>query len=290
MSKFSSPYYPPRARWFGKVFTISDSTRRRLALDRIRLPPHVTFGQFLLSLLVPGYAFWARAPRPWGTAALVAAAVLMLTFFVGLGQSFGNAAFGLLISLHSTGIVYLLEPTLAGRRLRFRILVSCAAMIALYMLLYSPVRNFVQNHWLLPLRIRDRVVVVQRSSIITGIHRGDWIAYSLSEHFGGHILAISGFGLGPVLATEGDRIRFTEPAYEVNGLRYSPLPHMPTNGEVIIPEKTWFIWPDFDISGGHGYVPEAELSATLLRLATLQEEQFVGKPLRRWFGRRQLSQ
>jgi hypothetical protein len=260
-----------------------------LALDRIRLPPQVTSREFLISLLVPGYAFRARAARHWGIAALVSSAALLLTLFIALGYPIGNFAVGLLLSLHSTGIVYLLEPSLAGVRLRFRILVSCAAMAALYLFLYRPARNFVQEHWLMPLRIHDRVVVVQRSSSTSRIHRGDWIAYSLTEHSRNNVVAISGFGFGPILAIGGDRVRFTKTGFEINGLPHPPFPHMPTDGEIIISEKTWFIWPDFDISGGHGYVPEADISATLMQLATIQEEQFVGKPFKRWFGRRQIA-
>jgi hypothetical protein len=289
MSKFSSPYYPPRARRYGRIFTISDATRRRLALDRICLPPQVRSREFLVSLLVPGYAFWARAPRHWGIAALVTSAVFLLTFFIALGYPIGNIAFGLLLSLHSTGVVYLLEPTLAGVRLRFRILVSCAAMAGLYVFLYMPVRNFVQDHWLLPLRIRNRVVVVQRLTSAHRIHRGDWIAYSLGEHFRGNIVTLSGYGFGEILAGAGDYVRFTESACEINGIPRPRRPHMPPSGEIVIPEKGWFVWPDFDIGGGHGYVGEAAISTAMLPMATIEEEQFVGKPFKRWFGRRQFA-
>jgi len=67
------------------------------------------------------------------------------------------------------------------------------------------------------------------------------------------------------------------------------LPHMPTSGEIVIPEKSWFIWPDFDIGGGHGYVGGAAISATLLKMAMVEEQQFVGKPFKRWFGREQVG-
>ena len=267
---------------------MSDATRRRLALNHIRLPPQVTSREFFVSLLVPGYAFWARAPRHWGIAALVASGLFLLTFVVELGQPVGNVAFGLLLSLHSTGVVYLLEPSLAGRRLGFRILVSCAAMAALYLFLYRPGRNFVENHWLMPLRIHNRVVVVQRFTSPQRVHRGDWIAYSLSEHFGDHIIAMGGYGFGEVLAVAGDRVRFSETACEINGVPRSLLPHMPTSGEIIMGEKTWFIWPDITVGGGHGCVGDSALAATMLQMATVEEQQFVGKPFKRWFGRRQV--
>ena len=63
---------------------------------------------------------------------------------------------------------------------------------------------------------------------------------------------------------------------------------MPETGELIVPEKHWFVWPDFAISG-HGNVAEAALSAALLPMATVSEDQFAGKPFKRWFWRRQFS-
>ena len=57
-------------------------------------------------------------------------------------------------------------------------------------------------------------------------------------------------------------------------------------GEVIVPEKNWFIWPEFAISN-RGNTAEAAISTAMLRLATVSDTQFVGKPFKRWFWRRQ---
>jgi hypothetical protein len=56
---------------------------------------------------------------------------------------------------------------------------------------------------------------------------------------------------------------------------------------LVVPEKRWLVWPDLAL-GGHGQVAGANLSAVLLQVGTMSEQQFVGKPFKRWFWRRQL--
>jgi hypothetical protein len=63
---------------------------------------------------------------------------------------------------------------------------------------------------------------------------------------------------------------------------------MPTSGEVAVPEKHWFVWPELDISV-HGNVSEASISAMMLQSATVSESEFIGKPFKHWFWRRQIT-
>jgi len=52
-----------------------------------------------------------------------------------------------------------------------------------------------------------------------------------------------------------------------------------------MPEKRWFIWPDWAISGNP---QQTDAIARLMRdSALVAESQFVGKPFGRWFWRRQ---
>ncbi|HXS69029.1 MAG TPA: hypothetical protein VN761_09315, partial [Candidatus Polarisedimenticolia bacterium] len=87
----------------------------------------------------------------------------------------------------------------------------------------------------------------------------------------------------------GDHIQFATNYFSINGgIHQSLLPHMPTDGEVIVQEKNWFIWPNLAIIGGHGNVPESTISTTMLQMATVPQDNFIGKPFTRWFGRRQM--
>ncbi len=61
---------------------------------------------------------------------------------------------------------------------------------------------------------------------------------------------------------------------------------MPDSGTLTVPEKYWFIWPNLVISGNWN-VGEASLSAAMIQMANVSEDQFMGKPFKRWFGRKQ---
>jgi hypothetical protein len=284
----ASPYYPPRARWYRLLFYLGAAVRRRLALDRIHLPQEMTLGGLVAGFLVPGLAVHIRGPRLWGKAALISCGLLFLLFIAWFGYPAGNFAFGLLLSIHATGFVYYCSPLLQHEQLRSRLFFTLLALMAIGLLIYLPIRNVILQHWLVPLRLNGRVVVVQRQFPASAIQHGDWIAYRLSGSGGGGIWVRSGMGLGPVLAMAGDRVEFSTNAFTVNGVAQPRLPHMPDSGAVTVPGKNWFVWPNFDISGGHGNVVENNISAAMLQMATVSQAQFVGKPFKRWLWRRQV--
>lgn len=290
MSKFASPYYPPRARWHSGVFTFGNFIRRRLSLDRIRLPRGVTLWGLAGSFLIPGLGFYLQGPRLWGKAAIAACGLLFLGFIIWLGYPLGNYAFGLMLSIHVTGFVYYCSPLLTDMEFSSRLLFTVGVLIAIGGVVDAPMRSAIQEHWLIPLRTHGRVFVVQKQASPKTVTRGDWVAYNLS----GYVISVhgnryggehSGLGFGPVLAIAGDRVNFLTNTFTVNGIPHPSLPHMPDSGNVIVPENHWFIWPDFDING-HG-VGEAAISAAILERADVSENQFVGKPFKRWFWRQQ---
>jgi hypothetical protein len=287
MNRVASSYYPPRARWYSPLLRLSGGLRRHLALDRIRLPAGVPFFRAVASLLVPGLGFYLRGPRLWGKAAMGFAALMALVFIVGLGFPVGNIAFGLLLSTHVSSVLYVFEPWLAGARFRVRLSFSFVMLFVLGALVYMPVRNLIQEQWLMPLRVKGRVVIVRRLATPSALPRGAWIAYTIYGARGQGLYAQEGFGLGPVLALPGDRVRFTKSALEVNGVPQPLLAYMPQVGEWVVPQKHWFVWPEVAITR-YGNAPADAISATLLRMGNITEDRFVGRPFKRWFGRRQL--
>lgn len=286
-----SPYYPPRARWYSPLFSVGGSLRRHFALDRIHLPKGVTFWGLAGSFLIPGLGIYLRGPRLWGKVAFAACGLLFSEFIIWLGYPFGNYAFGLMLSVHVTGFVYYCRPLLTNLEFASRLLFTILVLITMGGLVYTPARSALQEHWLVPLRLNDRVLVVQKRASADTVKRGDWIAYNLSEYVisvhgnryaGDH----PGLGFGPVLAMAGDRVGFLTNAFTVNGIAHPRRPHMPGAGNFMVPENHWFIWPDFAISG-HGNIGEADISAAMLERADVPENQFVGKPFKRWFWRQQ---
>jgi hypothetical protein len=295
MNQDTSPYYPRRARWYSPIFYFGFATRQRFALEQICLPEKIkiTLGGIILSCLIPGLAFYIRGFRLWGRIVLLACAFLFLAFIVWLGYPVGNYAFGLMLSIHASGLVYYCSPMLQNKDFWHRILLTIAVLLGLGLFFYVPMRSIIQNHWALPLLRNGHVVIVGKFASAGSIKRGDWVMYSLPGHIAGHaheeggIWVREGYGWGPVLAMPGDRVTFAANAFAVNGVEQPLLPHMPHGGDLIVPENKWFIWPKLGISG-HGNASETVISGTMLQLATVSQDQFVGRPFKRWFWRKQI--
>jgi hypothetical protein len=293
MNRTHSPYDPPRARWYSPLVGASQRLHRRLGLDRLHLPDGVSAAAFTAGLLVPGLAFFVRKQRLIGQVVSLGYGVLALIFIVWLGHPIANLAFGLMLSAHVTSVTFLLNPWLAGSRFGFRLATGLILLLVIGVGLYVPLRQELEAKCFIPLRIKNDVVVVQTFSTPNSVNRGDWIAYSLdslsvgdAHRQGGAVRTQAGIGCRVVLGVAGDRVRFTPQTFEINGVAQPRLPHMPVEAEFVVPEKHWFIWPELAISNPAN-AAEAAISATLLQLATVSEAQFIGKPFKRWFWRRQ---
>ncbi len=292
--KMSSPYYPQRARWYSRFYYWRMAARRVLALDRIHVPRELSVLGFVGGFLVPGLAVLLRRPRYWGMLAMATCAVLFLFFMVWLGYPSGNFAIGLMISIHVSGFAYYCSPVLRNQDFWHRILFTTAIFLSLVLLLYAPLWNVIQNHWVMPLRTNGEVVIVGKIIPAGDIRRGDRIAYTLSgyhfsNHFGQGVSSQKSLALGAVLAAAGDRVEFSTDKFTVNGVTRPSLPHMPDSGNLVVPENHWFIWPNIAITGNWN-VGEANISTAMLQMADVTENQYVGKPFNHWLWRKQIMQ
>ena len=293
-----SEYYPRRARWYSRFLTPVYAVRRTLHLEKIHLPSTLTLLQLLLGLIVPGYAFLANGRRIMGWGFVGAYGMAGGLFIVALGYQLGNLGYGLMISAHASSIIFLeghwMRDSSGSAAFAWRFGLAVITLLVVWLAIYSPAVNYVEENWVVPLRVREKVVVMRRLGLAGDIQRGDAVMYSIREgnlghaHGGGGAVWVrEGFGWGPVLAVAGDRVAFTTNAFLVNDIPHPLLPHMPTAGELVVPEKHWFIWPELAISNPHN-AGEANISALMLQMATVAEDQFVGKPFKSWFGRRQI--
>lgn len=289
MSRTGSEFYPPRARWYSPALTALGNLWRELRLDRIKVPQGFPFWPFVAGSIVPGLAIWFRGPRIFGLAAMAASLLLSACFIVWLGFPGGNLAFGLLLGLHCTGLVYLAGPWLARMSFRYRLGFTLAVLMMLGGLVYSPVRGAVQKHWFLPLRVPGNVIVVRPDNSVEGLRHHDWLAYRYEGSRGTGFYVRGGISLGPIIALPGDRVRFTAQHVLVNGVPEPRMPHMPDTGEFVMPQKQWLVWPEFAITTGDQRVGEATLAGTMLQVGTITQEQIVGRPMKKWLWRRQLS-
>lgn len=292
--KIDSPYYPPRARWYSPLFVPWFVFRRALHLEKIRLPIGFTVGQVILSLLLPGFSLFVNGRKKVGAVFAAIYVASLVCFVIWLGFPISGAGYGLMISVHASSIVFLENCAWRDKYdFRIRFALAVATLLLVWLAVYRSVINLAEANWATPMLVRGHVMVMNPVRSGGPVQRGDLLLYSIDSdeagnaHGEGAVWLQSGFGWGPVLAVAGNRVAFSTNSFAVNGVEHPLLPHMPQVGEVLVPEKHWFIWPELAISG-HGNVGEGVISATMLRLATVSENQVVGRPFKRWFWRRQI--
>ena len=285
MSGITSPYYPPRERCHRRP---SRELARLLQKLRglIDAPMDIfSWRHVVLSLLLPGHAFvhsdWPRS----GRGLQLAYALGLLVFFSTLGQSAADVAFGLLIAAHAASVLHLVTLVAGRPGLGFRFFVGLGVWGAVSLGVYFPLRHAMLEHWLLPLKIEDEVLVVNRRTSLTSIQPGDLLAFRI-EHRGGQEVSIGGgFGVDEVIARPGDQVRITPWLVQVNGRTQSRRPHMPRQAEFTLAQKQWFVWPRLAINSPR--IADARLADAWLRLGMIDETQILGRPFRHWFGRPQ---
>lgn len=289
-----SEYYPQRARWYSCFFVPWFAVQRSLHLEKIRLPIGFTVGQVMLSLLLPGFSLFVNGRKNVGAVFVGIYLASLICFVVWLGFPISAVGYGLMISVHASSIVFLESCTWRDKyEFSTRFALAVVTLLAVWLTAYRPVTKFAEARWMTPMLVQGRVMVMNPARFGGAVQRGDRLLYSIAgnetgnAHGEGAVWVQTGFGWGPVLAIAGDRVEFSTNSFAVNGVSRPLLPHMPKGGELVVPEKHWFIWPELAISG-HGNAGEGAISATMFRLATVSESQVIGRPFKRWFGRRQI--
>ena len=291
--QFESPFYPPRARWWNRLFFPWFRFQRALHLEKIHCPRGYTTGETFLSLVVPGFSFLVSGRRMLGFAVLGIYAVAVPVYFVRLGFMEGNFAYGLLLAAHAMSVFHLLSHWLGEMELFSKLGVAFGSLLVVWLVLYLPAVNWFERHVAVPLLVRGQVVVMHPHLVAAEVRRGDRIMFNLDEkqigqaHGGeGAVWVRAGVGWGPVLALPGDQILFLTNAFSVNGVGQTNLARMPNSGEMLMPTNRWFVWPEFAINS-RGNVSEASISSLILQLSSVSATQMTGRPYPSWFGRKQ---
>jgi hypothetical protein len=277
----AADYYPPRARWHGRLWKPWRALRRELNLDGIRVPAGVPVGKVVGALIVPGYAFSAGGRRLTGRLLTAAWALGLLVILIALGRPAANFATAAVISLHVSSLLYLLGPATNQSRLPGRILIGLALVFMVTELMYLPLQHLLER-WALPVEKAGRVIVINTAA--RPEQRGDWVAYRTTASgtgFEPRVVVLAGLNLDPVLAFAGDRIVFTDDHFEVNGMAQPRRRGMPGNGEWRVPADHLFVWPTLAISNTRLLTDE------LMTVAMVPRGEVAGVPYRRWFWWRQ---
>lgn len=286
-----SEYYPPRARGLFLFRRSWFALRRILPIESLNIQRErltVSPGNILLSLLLPSYIFHVLG---WRRVALLVASVYFLAFCAHIfWVGYYTSALVIMLSIHVTSAAYLVKQLAPNFGLALRLLSSFALFVFFYSFVYQPFNSRLAKT-VIPMRVGKNIVFVNCLASPKTIQRGDWIAYRIkSGNAGAHNAAIAiheGFGISPTLGIAGDTVRFSPNQIEINGKIQSRENYMPTNGEWVISEKQWFVWPKVAI-GGNRAAADGQISAVLQERALISEKEFVGKPFKHWFGKRQI--
>ena len=243
----------------------------------------------LCGLTLPGCAFaltgWPRLAQGIQIGWVLGG----FAFFAALGHVVADVIFGLLIAAHVASLFHLLTFLAAEPGLRARLIFGASSWIVIGLCIYFPLRSLMLEHWLVPLRTNDGVVIVNRAHSFIRLQRGDYIAYEIAGQGARTVNIGGGFGLGDVIGRPGDKVRITPRLVFVNGQPQLRRPHMPRTVEFTLAEKQWFVWPQLAIRNNNRAITEADIAAAWLRTGMIYEGQIVGRPYRRWFGRRQTN-
>jgi hypothetical protein len=287
MNDIPKAYYPPRARWYSPVFYFGCQLRRHLRLDRLKLSSGINGCRVLLGLLVPGYAFAAYGRRTLARAVYGSYLLAVAVFVVGLGYFLSSVALAAMISLHVSGVIFLIGRESLTMDLRWRVVSSLTAFSLVCLGIYHPLQRQFEKRLAMPLKVGNKVVLVSTRQAAAVVKRGDWVAYRINEAAGDHMYVAGGLGFGQVQAVAGDRLVFTPRSWQVNDKVFPRRTYMPVHETWVVPEKHWFIWPDSAISISGDQRQNEAVSRLMREVAMVSEPQYVGKPLRRWFWRRQ---
>jgi hypothetical protein len=209
-----------------------------------------------------------------------------IVFLIWIGYPAGAISLAILMSIHTSSILYMNRRLTPDVELWQRIAWSLVVFALVSLLVYQPLRQQVERRWFMPLRIGERVLIIKTSSSPGLVKRGDWVAYRINTGWGYRTRVDEGYGIGETLAVAGDKISFQANGFSVNGILHPRRSYMPAKGSLVVADGSWFIWPDVTISG-HGEVGADITENAMTALAMVPRSNFVGVLFHRWWWRKQ---
>ena len=289
MREPQSSYYPPRAGWSRSFHNITYAAKRRLHIEKLNVPRlaiDISTPELILCLLLPGFSFYDAGWKRMGITTTIVWFVTACVFLTFLGYTTANVAFGLMMSMHVSSIIYLLNRVTPGAGLVRRLGLSLAVLFVVGQLVYALGLRWFQTHVFMPLQLGDKVYVINCMTPVRSIHRGDLIACHVERTGYRNVWIQQGYLLDRILAGPRDQVEFTADAVRINGLSSPRLPLMLAEGSLVMPENTWLVWPSLRTVTRYN-ASEYDIGKTVLQMAQVHREQVIGKPFRRWFWRDQ---
>jgi hypothetical protein len=212
--------------------------------------------------------------------------LVFLTLFVAaLGTGLGNLCFGLMMCIHSLGVLFLFEQVSGAMVLFKRVLYSLLLLTVISQFCYLPFRGWITSRVALPLHTQSGVVVIRPTTTLGTVQRGDWVAYRLGAHRLENLIIRGGYGFDRVIGVAGDEIRFEPGRLLVNGRVTGSAADMPSSGTLVVRVGHYYIWSAMEQNWVHA--AQDTVTAAKAGLAHVEAGALVGRPYKRWFWRRQ---
>jgi hypothetical protein len=282
----ASQFYPPRERWYGRLWYPWHFIKQKLCLglvfDGFELPLY----KLLLGITLPGVSWLWYGRRIFSLVTITCYCLLVITFLIWIGYPAGTIPLAILMSIHTSSILYMNRRLTPRVELWKRIVWTLVVFGLVNLFVYQPLRRQMERRWFRPLLIGDRVLVVDPGVPPVPIKKGDWVAYQINSSRGDQTWVRAGYGVGAVLATAGDKISFQTNGFSINGVLQPRRDFMPAKGDLVVADGSWFIWPGVAITG-HGNVGAYVTENAMTQLAMVPKSNYIGVLFHHWWWRSQ---
>jgi hypothetical protein len=238
-------------------------------------------------VLVPGYSFIVLGRPFWGWSIIVTYVVLLSLYIVFLGSNLSDNCGTSAVLLHIFSAFRGMRSSLMDSSIGHRLSTYAATTAFLVFVIYYPAVHFGQGYWVLPLQRAGQPIVLSVRAPAKSVRLGDYVAYQMTRFSQDNVYIQSGISIDRVLALPGSTVRFFSDRYEVDGRKFIRLGLMPQEGEFVVPNRQWFIWPSLAVGMNHG-VREDQVASALSHVMMVDQDSYRGKAFKRWFFRDQL--
>ncbi len=296
MPASSSAFYPPRASsWWllrtGAALWDRGTVRLRRTFDgRPGRGSRISSSDWLLSLLIPGYAYAIYGRRLLASLILASWCGGLLIFLIFLGHPLLSGwGLGILASAHSSGQGFLVtqdwDPESEPMTLGDRIGLPLAFWFGCLVLIYWPSGQLFQTHVARPIFWEGRLLILQAWTRPESLRRGEHVGVRIKARYEGPVRIREGISFGPVLGLPGDRLEFTPETNRANGQILARPPGLLTEGNVEVPANTWYVWPA--LTARVQNVELNDVNQVYRDMAFVARENLLGRPFAHWFFRPQ---
>jgi type IV secretory pathway VirB3-like protein len=252
----------------------------------------VKFKTLLIGCLFPFIILKRKGYRNLSHWLLTLYIACCVVFLVGIGYMIAHIAFTIAMTVHIVLSISVLRDYNHSEFFLHRLKFVLKILVCILALYWGG--NTVLQYLIQAVHYQHKTYVAGSLGSHRHYKTGDWILFRIdtvrfgdAHVAGGAFIIFQGFQLGQILALQGDVVTFRESEFTVNGRSHPRMPDMPTSGEFTVPNGTYFVWADYNISSRG--IPSSAILNMLQHLGMVEYDHVEGKVFKNWFFRKQLD-